>query len=244
MNRLEVDGVSMFYRSLPALRDVNLAFAGQQRVGIIGPNGSGKSSLLRLLVGVTKPSMGAVMFNGTDVRRCRGVFAYLPQRATVDWEHPVRVRDVVAMGRYPHRGAFRRLTATDHDAIDEALCRVGLDDLAKTRVGELSGGQQQRMFLARAFAQQASVVVLDEPYAALDAASITIMERELVAVAKAGALVVVVSHDLSALPDRFDTIVLLNNRVVVAGDPQVVLDEATLATVYGWGPSQSRWGQP
>lgn len=244
MNQLQVENVSVYYRSLPALRDVNLAFTGQQRVGIIGPNGSGKSSLLRLLVGVAKPSMGTVTFNGTDVRRCRGVFAYLPQRATVDWEHPVRVRDVVAMGRYPHRGAFRRLTDIDHDAIDEALCRVGLDDLEKTRVGELSGGQQQRMFLARAFAQQASVVVLDEPYAALDAASITIMERELVAVAKAGALVVVVSHDLSALPDRFDTIVLLNNRVVAAGDPQVVLDEATLADVYGWGPSQSRWGQP
>lgn len=236
MNGLNVDAVSVYYRSLPALRDVSLTFTGGQRVGIIGPNGSGKSTLLRVLVGVAKPSAGAVTFNGVDVRRCRGVFAYLPQRAAVDWEHPVRVRDVVTMGRYPHRRAFRRLTRGDHEAIDTALTKVGLAPLAHVRVGELSGGQQQRMFLARALAQQAAVLVLDEPYAALDQASVTIMERELAAAANNGVLVVVVSHDLSALTDRFDTVVLLANRLVAAGPPAHVIDVHTLADVYGWQP--------
>lgn len=236
-NVLRLDAVSMFYRSLPALKDVSLTLTAPGRIGIIGPNGSGKSTLLRCLVGVVRPTAGAVTFNGVDVRRCRGVFAYLPQRATVDWEHPVRVRDVVTMGRYPHRRSFARLRATDHAAIDDALVKVGLDQLANTRVGELSGGQQQRMFLARALAQQASVLVLDEPYAGLDRASVAIMERELDAAAADGALVIIVSHDLSSLVSRFDTVVLLANRIVATGAPAAVVSPELLATVYGWSPT-------
>jgi len=241
-NVLTLDAVSVFYRSLPALSDVSLTLNAPGRIGIIGPNGSGKSTLLRCLVGVARPTTGSVTFNGVDVRRCRGIFAYLPQRATVDWEHPVRVRDVVTMGRYPHRRAFSRLTATDHHAIDEALVKVGLDQFANTRVGELSGGQQQRMFLARALAQQASVLVLDEPYAALDQASVAIMERELDAAAVNGALVVIVSHDLSALVSRFDTVVLLANRIVATGAPDTVVSPELLATVYGWSPKPTKPG--
>jgi len=235
---LHVDNLTVFFRSLPALRDVSFTLTAPQRVGIIGPNGSGKSTLLRCLAGTSRPSSGTVTFNGVDVKRCRGVFAYLPQRATVDWEHPVRVRDVVTMGRYPHRRAFTRLTQTDHDAIDQALQKVGLNTLANTRVGELSGGQQQRMFLARALAQQATVFLLDEPYAALDKTSVTIMERELDAAANDGALVVVVSHDLSRLTTRFDTVVLLANRLVAAGPPSDVVSPAMLQSVYGWQPNE------
>lgn len=236
-NVLKLDALSVYYRSLPALKDVSLTLEAPGRVGIIGPNGSGKSTLLRCLVGVIRPTSGAVTFNGRDVRRCRGVFAYLPQRATVDWEHPVRVRDVVTMGRYRHRGAFVRLQARDHDAIDAALAKVGLEAFANTRVGELSGGQQQRMFLARALAQEASVLVLDEPYAALDQASVLIMERELDAAARNGALVVIVSHDLSSLVERFDTVVLLANQVLASGQPETVVSPELLARVYGWSPN-------
>jgi ABC-type Mn2+/Zn2+ transport system ATPase subunit len=233
---LQVADVSMFYRSLPALQHISFTLNAPQRVGIIGPNGSGKSTLLRLLAGLDRPSSGTVTLNGTDVRRCRGAFAYLPQRATVDWEHPVRVRDVVTMGRYPHRRAFTRLTGEDHRVIDAALTQVGLDALGNVRVGALSGGQQQRMFLARALAQQANVFMLDEPYAALDQPSVAIMERELDAVAARGALVVVVSHDLSRLTDRFDTVVLLANRLVAVGPPAQVVSQDMLAQVYGWQP--------
>lgn len=235
-NVITVAALNVYYRSLPALSDVSLTLNAPGRIGIIGPNGSGKSTLLRCLVGVTRPTSGLVTFNGIDVRRTRGVFAYLPQRATVDWEHPVRVRDVVTMGRYTHRRAFTRLCAKDHDAIDEALTKVGLEQLANTRVGELSGGQQQRMFLARALAQQAAVLVLDEPYAALDPASVAIMERELDTAARNGALVVIVSHDLSSLRSRFDAVVLLNNRVVATGRPDEVVSPELLAGVYGWSP--------
>jgi len=239
---LHADSVSVYYRSLPALRDVSFTLTAPQRVGIIGPNGSGKSTLLRCLVGMARPTSGAVTFNGVDVRRCRGAFAYLPQRATVDWEHPVRVKDVVTMGRYPHRRAFTRLTRSDHDAIEQALVKVGLEMLASTRVGELSGGQQQRMFLARALAQQAAVIMLDEPYAALDKTSVTIMERELDAAAHSGALIVVVSHDLSSLQARFDTVVLLANRLVAVGTPDQVVSHDTLQSVYGWQPSPGLLG--
>jgi ABC-type Mn2+/Zn2+ transport system ATPase subunit len=233
--RLSMVGVSARYRDRIALDDVGLQVGAGQRVGIIGPNGAGKSTLLKCIVGLVRPTHGRIEVEGRPAARARGRVAYLPQRAQIDWEHPAQVRDVVAMGRYPHRGPVGRLRREYHEAVEAALVRVGLGDLARVRIAELSGGQQQRTFLARAFAQQATSLLLDEPYAGLDAATTGIIDRELTRAAAAGAAVVVVNHDLAGLHTRSERLVVLNRRVITEGAPADVLRPEVLDAAYGRG---------
>ncbi len=233
--RLDVAGLHAGYRDRVALEGVDLRVAAGERVGVIGPNGAGKSTLLKCVVGLVRPTRGVVQVEGQPAARRRGRVAYLPQRAQIDWDHPAQVRDVVAMGRYPHRGPVGRLRREDHEAIADALERVDLAGLARVRIAELSGGQQQRTFLARALAQQASVLLLDEPYAGLDAATARVIDRELATVALAGAAVVVVNHDLAGLHRRYDRLAVLSRRLIAAGPPGEVLRGDVLDDAYGRG---------
>ena len=233
--RLWVRDVRASYRDRLALDGVDLEVAAGERVGIIGPNGAGKSTLLKCVVGLVRPRAGSIEIEGRPVARARGRVAYLPQRAQIDWEHPAQVRDVVAMGRYPHRGPIGRLTRRDHVAVASALERVGLAGLARARIAELSGGQQQRTFLARALAQGATVLLLDEPYAGLDAATTAIIDRELATAAQAGAAVVVVNHDLAGLHRRYERLLVLSRGVVADGPPAQVLTAEVLDAAYGQG---------
>lgn len=232
---LEVQELTVQYRRVTALHGVDLSVEPGERVGIIGPNGAGKSTLLRAVVGLVRASHGHVRIDGRATARARREVGYLPQRQDVDWDHPAQVRDVVAMGRYPHRGAIGRLTADDHGEIAQALDRVGLRDLARRRIRDLSGGQQQRMALGRVLAQQARVLLLDEPYAGLDEASIYIMDRQLAAEAADGAAVVVVNHGLSDLAGRYDRILVLAGSVIAFGPPDHVLTREVLDRAYGLG---------
>jgi manganese/zinc/iron transport system ATP- binding protein len=232
---LAVRGVHAGYRDRTALVDVGLEVAQGERVGVIGPNGAGKSTLLKAVVGLVRLRRGSVEVGGVPAARVRGRIAYLPQRAQIDWDHPAQVRDVVAMGRYPHRGPVGRLRREDHGAVEAALARMDLTGLAKIRIAELSGGQQQRAFLARAFAQEAPVLLLDEPYAGLDAATATVIDRELASASEDGVAIVVVNHDLAALRQRYERLLVLNRRVVATGPPDEVLTAEVLDAAYGRG---------
>ncbi len=231
--RLEVRGLTVGYRRRLAVDRVDLVAEPGERLGIIGPNGAGKTSLVQAIVGTARTRSGQVLVGGQPARHVRGHIGYLPQRAEVDWQHPAQVRDVVAMGRYPHRGPLGRLRSEDRAAIADALERVELTGLAERRIGELSGGQRQRTALARVLAQEAPVLLLDEPYAGLDATTTTVIERTLRDAATAGATVVVVDHDLGRLRDRYDRLLALDGRVVAAGTVDAVLTRQVLATTYG-----------
>lgn len=230
---LEVRALTAGYRRRVAVDGADLRIARGERVGIIGPNGAGKTTLLQAIVGAVRPRSGEVRIGGRPARQARRLIGYLPQRAEVDWQHPAQVRDVVAMGRYPHRGPIGRLRADDRAAIAEALARVELTDLAERRVAELSGGQRQRTGLARVLAQQAPVLLLDEPYAGLDAATTAVIERTLRDAAEAGTAVLVVDHDLGRLRPRYDRIVALDGRVIAIGPVDEVVTRSVLATTYG-----------
>jgi ABC-type Mn2+/Zn2+ transport system ATPase subunit len=232
---LRVADVHARYRERVALEGVSFEHPGGQRLGVIGPNGAGKSTLLKAAVGLVRPQRGTIEVVGDPGSAGRGRIAYLSQRPQVDLEHPAQVRDVVAMGRYPIRGPLGRLRGEDHERVHEAIERVGLREHARTRIGELSGGQQQRAFLARALAQQAPVLLLDEPYAGLDAATCGVIDRELARAAREGAAVVVVNHDLVALRERYEQLLLLDRRVIAHGPPDGVLTEAALTEAYGPG---------
>lgn len=240
--QLEVRGVTVSYGGLVALRDVSLTALGGEVLGVVGPNGAGKSTLIKAILGLVPLDAGAITLDGGPAGANRSALAYLPQRSTVDWHYPAQVREVVAMGRYPHRGALRRRTATDRQAVDDALDRVGLADLGRRPIGELSGGQQQRVFLARALAQQARVLLLDEPFAGVDALTEQLLVDRLRTLAAEGVAVVIVHHDLASVGALFDRLLLLSRRVVAFGPTAQVFTAESVGAAYGGVPALLRAG--
>ncbi len=233
MSGLSVRGLTVTYRRRPALRGVALDAPLGAVTGVVGPNGAGKSTLLKAVLGLVTPDTGTVTVDGRPVGEQRRRLAYLPQRSAVDWDYPAQVAEVVAMGRYPHLGPVRRMRDVDRRQVAAALERVGLTALATRQIGELSGGQQQRVFFARALAQEASLLLLDEPFAAVDAPTVRLLSDLLRDLAAAGHGVVVVNHDLSAVDALCDRLVVLNQTVLAEGPTAQVLVPDVLGRAYG-----------
>lgn len=233
---IDVSCVTVRYGDTLALDNVDLQVAHGAVTGLIGMNGSGKSTLFRTIMGVTTPSAGSVRIDGEppQLARASGAVAYVPQAEEVDWSFPVSVRDVVMMGRYGKQGILRRASRADRDAVDTALARVGLSDLASRQIGRLSGGQKKRTFVARAIAQDARVLLLDEPFAGVDKPSEAMITRVLIELAAEGRGVIVSTHDLAGLPDLARDVVLLRNRVLFHGDVAEGLEPRILARAFGW----------
>jgi ABC-type Mn2+/Zn2+ transport system ATPase subunit len=215
-----------------ALQDISFKVEPGEQIAIVGPNGAGKSTLLKLIVGTVKPSRGAVQMYGyaPDEHIC---IAYVPQRSQIDWSFPATVEDVVMMGRIGRIGLFRRPRRTDWSAVNSALDRVNALPFAKKQIGELSGGQQQRVFIARALAQGAELLLLDEPLAGLDAPSQEAILQILAGLRPDGVTVLIATHDLQLAAQRFDKVMLLNRRIVAFGAGSSVLTNANLLAAYG-----------
>ena len=242
---LAVRGLTVRYRETLALEDVALSLAPGTVTGLIGANGSGKSTLFRSVMGMTRGSgvtqVGDVRIYGRDADAARkdGLVGYVPQSEDVDWSFPVDVRDVVTMGRYGGLGPTRRARAEDRRAVADALDRVGLADLAHRQIGRLSGGQRKRVFVARAIAQGARLLLLDEPFAGVDKVSEAQITSVLRSLAAAGCAVLVSTHDLASLPDLVDDAILLQRRIIMTGPPDVVLRPENLARTFGIDPLAS-----
>jgi zinc transport system ATP-binding protein len=219
---LDVEGVSFGYDRIPVLDDVSFSVGAGEFVALVGPNGSGKSTLLRVVLGLLTPDAGTVRIFGEDPRHLkqRWRVGYVPQRPTVDRELPATVDEVVTAGRLARRGWQRRLTSEDRAAIDHALDEVALSPLRDRRVSELSGGQQQRAFIAKALAGEPRLLVADEPVAGVDAESQRRFRDSLThLVASHRAAVLLVSHELGAVADDLDRVVVLKRRVLFDGPP-------------------------
>lgn len=232
---LALAGLTVRYGEVLALEDVDVSVSAGQACGLVGVNGSGKSTLFKTAVGLVRPVAGTVtvLDRPADAARRAGLVAYVPQADDLDRDFPVRVADVVLMGRYHRMGPVRRPGPRDRAAVRAALDRVGMADLAERQVGRLSGGQLQRVLLARALAQEARLLLLDEPFTGVDAASeaaVTAVLRELVA---DGCALVVSTHDLSMLPALCDRSVLLHRRVLAQGPTAQVLTPENLARTFG-----------
>ncbi len=234
---LEVRDLVVGYGSVRALDGATLSVGTGRVCGLVGVNGSGKSTLLKAVMGVVRPDAGTIAVDGTDAAsaRRRGVVGYVPQSEDVDWAFPLSVRDVVMTGRYGHLGFTRRPRRADHEAVATALERVDLTGLADRQIGNLSGGQRKRAFVARGIAQEARVLLLDEPFAGVDKRSEATMTTLLRELAAAGATVLVSTHDLHALPALADEAALLMRRVLLHGTPDEVLRPENLALAFG-GP--------
>ena len=230
---LAVRGLTVSYGQTPAVFSVDMTLRQGSMTAIVGPNGAGKSTLLKAALGVITPLAGSVTVFGQGMAHMRDRIAYVPQRASVDWDFPVRVIDVVMMGMYGKLGLLGRVRGQHKALANDCLNRVGMADFADRQIGQLSGGQQQRVFLARALAQEADIYVLDEPFAGVDAAT----EKAIIAVLQglrdAGKTVLAVHHDLATVPDYFDDVVLLNTQVVAAGTVAEAFTESNLQAAYG-----------
>lgn len=237
---LEVSGLTVRYGPVTALDGATFALAAGRVTGLVGMNGSGKSTLFKAVMGLVRPDAGTVRVHGrgTEHARRHGTVAYVPQTEDVDWTFPVSVRDVVLMGRYGRLGLTRRPRRADHDAVDAALERVALTDLADRQIGALSGGQRRRAFVARGLAQEASVLLLDEPFAGVDRrteATLTTLLRDLAA---DGRTVLVSTHDLQRLDELCDDAVLLHHHVILHAAPTEVLRPENLARAFGVDPAE------
>ena len=168
---IEVHDLTVSYQHKPVLWAIDAEFPEAQVCSIVGPNGAGKSTLMKAILGLLPLSSGYVKIYGKGVQEKRSLIAYVPQREEVDWDFPINVFDVVLMGRYGHLPFYKRVRKLDREIAANALEQVGMQDFAKRQISQLSGGQQQRVFIARALAQQASIYLLDEPFAGVDAAT-------------------------------------------------------------------------
>lgn len=229
---IEVDHLTVSYGPVPALLDVSLSIPRGTLVGVIGPNGSGKSTFIKTVLGFLRPDVGEVRVFGELAERAKGRVAYVPQRGSVDWDFPITVREVAMMGRYGHVPWWRDLSREDRRLADEALDMVRMRSFADRQIGQLSGGQQQRVFMARAMAQGAEILLLDEPFAGVDAATERAILDVLERTRKAGRTLVVVHHDLATAAEYFDALILLKQRLYAYGTPENVLDPELLSRVY------------
>ncbi|SDG13716.1 metal ABC transporter ATP-binding protein [Pseudonocardia oroxyli] len=235
MNALEISGLTVSYRAAPALWQVDAAFPAGALSAIVGPNGAGKSTLLKAALGLVTSDTGTVRIADVEGRAGLANLAYVPQAESVDWDFPITVAEVVAMGRYRAAGWFRRVGRADRAIAADCLERVGMSAFARRQIGQLSGGQRQRVFLARALAQQAEVLVMDEPFAGIDARTQADLLELLQELSADGGSTVVVHHDLAQVRSAFEWVLLLNVRALGCGPVADVLTEDRIREAYGAG---------
>ncbi len=230
---LTIRDLTIAYQRRPVLWDVSLQLPPGQLIGVLGPNGAGKSTLIKAVMDLLPRASGTVLIFGEPYRKQRHRVGYVPQRESVDWDFPVSALDVVTMGLYGRIGWFRPVRQTHRELARAALDRVGMADYAHRQISELSGGQQQRTFLARALVQDADLYLMDEPFAAVDAATEQAIVEILRELKQRGKTVVVIHHDLQTAPEYFDYMLLLNMRVVTFGRTEDVFTPAYLQKTYG-----------
>jgi len=233
---IEVRDLTVTYpNGVTAMRDASFDLGPGTICALVGPNGSGKSTIFKAIMGFIRPSHGEVRLCGLPVDQAlkRNIVAYVPQSEDVDWNFPVLVETVVMMGRYGHMNFLRRPSRADRLKVDEALERVGLSAYREHQVGELSGGQRKRVFVARALAQEGSIILLDEPFTGVDVKTETAIIGLLRELRASGHLMLVSTHNLGSVPDFCDEVVLLNRKVLAAGPTAEIFTQKNLELAFG-----------
>ena len=230
---LEIHDLTVAYHKRPVLWGVDVEVPAGQLVGVIGPNGAGKSTLIKAAMGLLPVSSGWVKVFGRPMKDNLCRVGYVPQRESVDWDFPVSVMDVVLMGRYGNLGLFKRPRKEDREVARECLEKVKMLPYADRQISNLSGGQQQRVFLARALAQESDLYFMDEPFAGVDAATEAAIVTILQELQDQGKTLLVVHHDLPTAKTYFDSLLLLNMRVVAYGPTEEVFNLDLLQSTYG-----------
>ncbi|MEI4472258.1 manganese/iron ABC transporter ATP-binding protein [Frigidibacter sp. MR17.24] len=233
---IEVSDLAVTYRNgHTALRGASFAIPTGTITALVGVNGAGKSTLFKAIMGFVPAATGRIRLLGLPVAAAlrRNLVAYVPQSEEVDWSFPVLVEDVVMMGRYGHMGLLRRPRAADRAAVAAALERVGMTAFRRRQIGELSGGQRKRVFLARALAQDARVILLDEPFTGVDVQTEAQIVALLGALRDEGRVMLVSTHNLGSVPEFCDRVVLVRGTVLAAGPTAETFTRANLQAAFG-----------
>ncbi|ANI31903.1 iron ABC transporter permease [Yersinia entomophaga] len=233
---LIVDDVSVTYNNgHTAIHNASFTLDGGTICALVGVNGSGKSTLFKSIMGLVKPTEGSVQLSGKPVIHAlkQNIIAYVPQTEEVDWNFPVLVEDVVMMGRYGKMNFLRIPNRQDRVIVNKAIERVGLTALRSRQIGELSGGQKKRVFLARALAQQGSVLLLDEPFTGVDVKTENAIIDLLRALRDEGHLILVSTHNLGSVPEFCDHVILINQTVLAAGPTETTFTQKNLEITFG-----------
>ena len=231
-HRLEVQSLRVSYQDVLALDNIHFSTECGRSIALIGPNGAGKSTLLKALAGLLRTDSGSIIWRGKPLTRSSYEIAYLPQRGDVDWNFPITVRGLVEMGRYPNLGWWKKYSKHDADIVQRALTTMDLLDLQDRQINALSGGQQQRAFIARALAQEAHVLLLDEPFTGLDRPAqhnLVKLFRELTA---EGRLLIASHHDLQTVEGKFDDVLIIKRTQVVFGDVATAFTKERIEEAY------------
>lgn len=230
---IEIKNLTVSYHRKPAIRSVNLKLKERGIIGIIGPNGAGKSTLLKAILNLVPIEHGSVSVFGESIDKVRHRISYVPQKEVIDWDFPVTVYDVVMMGRYAHLGVIQRPRNRDREIVDSAIDKIGMSDYRNRQIGNLSGGQQQRVFLARALAQESDILLLDEPFVGVDAATEQAIIELMYILNKEGKMVIVVNHDLGKVQEYFQYLIMINQWLIAYGPTREVFTPDLLSRTYG-----------
>lgn len=241
-HELRVAALTVRYAEITALDGVDFQTRCGRCVALVGPNGAGKSTFMKSLAGLIAPESGVITWRGSPLSRSTAEIGYLAQRSQVDWHFPLTVRGLVEMGRFPHLGWWRRFKKSDHEIVDRALESMRLTDLAGRQISALSGGQQQRAFVARALAQKAHVLLLDEPFTGLDRPSQELLTELLGVLACGGRLIIAAHHDLATVPEIFDEVLLLNQKAIAFGAVDEVFTDTNLDTCFQRNTNETAHG--
>lgn len=236
---LAVENLHVHYGPICALANVSFTIGCGHCVGLLGQNGAGKSTLLKSIAGLHTRFSGSLTWRGHPLSAVRREIAYLPQSGQVDPYFPLTVRGLVEMGRYPHLGERRAWGKMDTEVVETAIETLKLEGLQARRLYQLSGGQLQRAHIARALAQEAHVLLLDEPFAGLDEPSQRMLGEVLRELAANGRLLMVCHHDLKAVPELFDTVLLLNRTLVGFGPVTEAFTPEALRAAFDQPPEEA-----
>ena len=233
---IAVNDISVIYKNgHNAIKNISFDIPRGSITALVGINGSGKSTLFKAIMGFVPCCRGSVSIMGLPVKKAlkQNIIAYVPQNEDVDWNFPVLVSDVVMMGRFGHMNLLRIAKAQDHQAVDQALARVNMQDFKTRQIGELSGGQRKRIFLARALAQRSSVILLDEPFTGVDVTTEEQIIRLLKELAREGKVILVSTHNLGSVPEFCDRAVLINKELLACGKIADVFTSQNLEKAFG-----------
>ncbi len=233
---IRVEDITVTYRNgHTALRDATFEIPTGTIAALVGVNGSGKSTLFKAIMGFVPTAKGMISVLDKTVGQAlmENTIAYVPQAEEVDWSFPVLVEDVVMMGRYGHMNFMRIAREADHQAVTDALVRVGMSEFRKRQIGELSGGQKKRVFLARALAQDGKVVLLDEPFTGVDVKTEEAIVELLREMRNEGRVMLVATHNLGSVPEFCDRTILIKGTVMDYGLTENVFTQANLERTFG-----------
>ncbi|HEY5811819.1 MAG TPA: metal ABC transporter ATP-binding protein [Terrimicrobiaceae bacterium] len=232
--RLLIEDLTVSYHRIPAVHHLTIQLTRGSCTGLLGPNGAGKTTLLKALAGLLPIETGSIRFNGTPITDAR-LIIYVPQREAVDWDFPITVRGLAEMGRYSALGMWKAFGARDHAIVHEALRMAQLEAFAERQIKALSGGQQHRAFLARAWAQEAEIYLLDEPFGGLDKNASAAFAQAIHWLRDSGKFVIVSHHNLVDASELFDHVLILNGELVAFGETKKTLTTENIDRAFSTG---------